>query len=346
AQDTNWAAAGHEIAWEQFNLPVSAPAPTPIATAGLPALKLAQNGALAHISGDDFSLTFDTAAGLITALDWRGQPVLHRGPALNLWRAPTDNDGFKFNITQPQKWLYQWLEAGLNELAPVEVETAVEQLSAQAVRLAAKIIYRAPGKPTVVTHTANTTVLAGGDLLIDNLVNAQLAANSLPRVGLHLQLPAGFEQFTWYGRGPHENYIDRNTGAALGLYRSTVDEQYVPYIMPQENGNKTGVRWLAVSNDTGLGLLAVAHPVLEASVSHYSAADLYRCYHTNELTRLEQTLLNLDMRQAGLGGASCGPGTRDDYWVPPGEHRFSVRLRPFLAGEENPAALARQRVEG
>jgi hypothetical protein len=157
-----------------------------------------------------------------------------------------------------------------------------------------------------------------------------------------MQLPGGFEQFTWLGRGPHENYSDRNTGTAIGLYHSTVDEQYEPYVMPQENGNKTEVRWLTLVNAEGVGLLAAGAEPLEASVSHYSAADLYAALHTPELVRRDEVTLNLDHRQCGLGGASCGPGTLPHYLVPPGVYHFTLRLRPFDANRENPVQLARQ----
>jgi beta-galactosidase/evolved beta-galactosidase subunit alpha len=115
--------------------------------------------------------------------------------------------------------------------------------------------------------------------------------------------------------------------------------------MPQENGNKTDVRWLTLTNDAGVGLLAVGAPYLEAGVSHYSAADLYRAYHTNALTRLDETILNLDYKQGGLGGASCGSGALPSYLIQPGIFTFTVRLRPFLSQQDNPAELSRQQLQ-
>jgi hypothetical protein len=144
-----------------------------------------------------------------------------------------------------------------------------------------------------------------------------------------MTLPAGFENVTWYCRGPHENYQDRKAGAAVGLYQGTVDEQYVPYIMPQENGSKTDVRWISVTNENNIGLQASGQPLLEAGVSHFSAADLYQARHTNELTRRAETILHLDHLQLGLGTASCGPGLLPDYVLRPGKYEFSVVLRPF-----------------
>ncbi len=143
-----------------------------------------------------------------------------------------------------------------------------------------------------------------------------------------LTAPAGFEQFTWLGRGPEESYSDRKAGVPVGLYQGTVDEQYVPYIMPQENGNKTDVRWAALSNGE-TGLLAVGEPLLEVSVSHYTIENLYKAYHTNELNRQAETFFHLDLAQCGLGGNSCGPRTLDKYLVAPGTFHFAILLRPF-----------------
>lgn len=343
AQATSWAEAGHELAWEQFALPAGSPAPV-ISTAALPPLDMAESANSITLTGPDFTLVFNKTAARIESFRYKGVNLLAQGPVVNVWRAPTDNDGFKFNPTQQNKLLYQWLEAGLDRLELHPGAVSVARIAPQAVQITAVITAQAPGKTGRITHQARYTVYGSGDVLLSNTFDAQIAANSLPRVGLTMRLPAGFEQFSWYGRGPHENYIDRNTAAAVGLYHSTVDNQYVPYIMPQENGNKTGVRWLTLTNQAGMGLLAAALPEMEASASHFSAGDLYRCYHTNELARLDEVILNLDARQCGLGGASCGPGTLTKYLAPPGVYEFTVRLRPFTAGQENPAELARQRI--
>jgi hypothetical protein len=294
------------------------------------------------ITGPDFELVFDRVAGQIAAFTYRETPLLVSGPRLNLWRAATDNDGFKLWPDQPDKLLSEWLKVGLDKLVCQAERVTVEQPQPQVVRITAWTVVQAPGCPDEVTHQHTTTVYGSGDVIIENTVEANLKLTSLPRIGLTMQLPAGFERFTWYGRGPHENYLDRNTGAAVGLYSSSVAEQHVPYIMPQENGNKTEVRWLTLTNQAGLGLLAAGTLPLEASVSHYPAADLYQARHTNELVRREEVTLNLDYRQCGLGGASCGPGTLPQYLVQPGTYQFSLRLRPFVMEEEKPAKLSRQ----
>jgi hypothetical protein len=309
----------------------------------LPRLELRETAAGAVVRGPDFRLRFDAQAGTLASLIFRDTELLAGGPVLNAWRAPTDNDGFKAQPDRPGKLLGRWLAAGLNRLGRETGTAIIEQPSAQVVRITARTVVQAGDQPGFIHH--QTYIIYGsGDVVMDSRIEADPDLPPLPRIGLSLQLPGGFEQFSWYGRGPHESYIDRRAGAAIGLYRSRVEEQHVSYIMPQENGNKTGVRWLTLTNEAGLGLLAVGTPPLEVSVGHYTADDLYRAYHTNELTRREEIILNLDYRQCGLGGASCGPGTLEKYLIPPGIFEFTVRLRPFITGQENPAGLARQTI--
>jgi hypothetical protein len=201
--------------------------------------------------------------------------------------------------------------------------------------------------PKVNAHFACTyayTVYGSGDVVVDVHVVPGPDLPPLPRIGLTMALPGGYERFTWYGRGPHESYVDRKVGAQVGVYGGTVDEQYVPYVVPQENGNKTDVRWVSLRQEDGVGLLAVGMPTLEVSAHHYTAQDLATARHTHELTRGEAITLNLDHAQSGLGGASCGPGTLDKYRIQPEEVRFSLRLRG-LRGGASETGMARRRIE-
>ena len=158
-------------------------------------------------------------------------------------------------------------------------------------------------------------------------------------------LPEGYEQFTWYGRGPHENYCDRCEGAAVGVYSGSVDEQYVPYIVPEENGNKTEARWVTLTNRQGIGLLAVGNPFLEVSVHHYTTENLTTARHTYELKHCPEIFLNLDYGQSGLGSASCGPGRLEKYQLKAVETRFSLRLRSISVGDGSPFTLSKQVIQ-
>jgi hypothetical protein len=225
-----------------------------------------------------------------------------------------------------------YLELGLEIPGPLQATIAGGESA----------LHPQPKAPARFECTYRYTICGSGDLLIDHRVVPYVDVPFLPRIGLQMCLPGGYERFTWYGCGPHETYVDRQEGAQVGVYSGTVDEQYVPYIVPQENGNKTEVRWVSLTNDAGIGLLAVGAPWLSVSAHHYTVEDLTRARHTYELRRREGITLNLDYAQSGLGSASCGPGRLEEYQLKPVETRYTVRLRPFALAEEPPAALARQ----
>jgi beta-galactosidase len=199
-----------------------------------------------------------------------------------------------------------------------------------------------PKPPARFECEVNYTVYGSGDLQIEAHVQPDQGQPFLPRLGFQMTLPEGFEKFTWYGRGPHENYSDRSEGAPVGVYQGTVDEQYVPYIVPEENGNKTEVRWVALTDPQGIGLLAVGSPFLEVSAHHFTTQNLTEAKHTFELQRRPEIILNLDYAQSGLGSASCGPGRLEKYQLKALETHFSLRLRPFSAKNDSPMQLSKQ----
>jgi hypothetical protein len=189
------------------------------------------------------------------------------------------------------------------------------------------------------------TVYGSGDVIVDTHVVPSRTLPFLPRIGVQMTILGQFNTFTWYGRGPHETYADRKASGAVGLYSGSVDEQYFPYIMPQENGNKTDVRWAALSDQNNLGLLVVGMPLMNVSAHHYTTEDLARAQHTCELKRRDNITLHLDERQSGLGGASCGPGTLAQYLIQPEETRWSLRLRPFAGLPALAMSLSKQALE-
>ena len=333
---TAWAPVGHEIAWEQLPMPYTAPERAPLSIAQLPALSLQQDDKVIHISAPQFTMSFDKTNGILAKWEYNEVPLLAQGPQLNVWRAPTDNDGIKLDKSREYQIYNLWLAAGLNQLNNTIRNISVEQSQSQTVTVRITSIASSETHPEAFVHEHIYTVYGNGELLLDNHVTADARLPLLPRLGVTMLLPGSFEQLSWYGRGPHENYRDRSTGAALGLYNSTVTEQYVPYIMPQENGNKSDVRWLTLNNENGLGLYIAGKQPLEFSAAHYTAADLYAAHHTYELQPRPEVILNLDYQQMGLGGASCGPPTLPQYVIMPGEFSFAMRLRPFTVAELMP----------
>jgi beta-galactosidase len=199
--------------------------------------------------------------------------------------------------------------------------------------------------PARIPATYTYTIYGSGDVVIDAQVEPEIEdLPFMPRIGLQAVIPGGYETLAWYGRGPHECYSDRQEGARVGVYLGTVDDQYVPYIVPEENGNKTEVRWAALMDEDGDGLLVVGAPQLEFSVHHYTTQDLTEADHTYDLTRREDITVNLDYAQSGLGSASCGPGRLPQYQLKPEPVRYQIRLRPLSGGGETPMRLSRQRL--
>ncbi|MBN1310311.1 MAG: DUF4981 domain-containing protein [Anaerolineae bacterium] len=193
--------------------------------------------------------------------------------------------------------------------------------------------------------TTTYTILGDGNLFIDTHIMPAPDLPPLPRVGFQMGLPASFEGVSWYGRGPHETYADRKSGAAVGLYQGTIDEQYVPYIMPQENGNKTDVRWAAFLANTGVGLFVLGLPLMNFSAHHYTIQNLAEARHTTDLSSQETVTVNIDLAQCGLGSASCGPGVLPQYLLDAEQYRFMFRIRPFRIEQESPDELSRQRFD-
>ena len=167
-----------------------------------------------------------------------------------------------------------------------------------------------------------------GELMFENHIQYDESLPSLARVGLKFSLVPGFEDLRWFGRGPHENYQDRKAGAAVGLYNSTVDDQYVPYILPQAHGNHCDVRWFSLS-DGERDIEFKSQADFEFSVSHFRQEDLFAAYHTNELKKVKraETWIQIDHLQRGLGTGSCGPQTRADYCIEPGGYHFSYVMK-------------------
>ena len=173
------------------------------------------------------------------------------------------------------------------------------------------------------------------------------ALPNLPRFGMTMTLPGAFTNLAWFGRGPHESYWDRKTGAAVGLYESAVWDQYHDYSRPQENGNKTDVRWLALSNDAGTGLLAVGLPFLSTSAHAFLNEDLDHQpgaqRHGIDVKPRDLVTLNLDYKQMGVGGDnSWGAQTHPEYTLPAQPYAYRFRLRPFSADDPPPSVLSRQ----
>ena len=340
--DTLWAPAGYEVAWGQGALAVEAPAVAKADRGPMPALSVEETSAAIAISGAGFSVRFDRATGTLSSLRYDRRELLFSaadrpgGPILQLYRAYTDNDkGFG-------KWLARdWENAGLARLARSMVEVSL--LPSAPDRVVVKTSTRSEAIGGGYVHEARYTVRGDGSIEVENSFTPHGELPPLPRIGVGLVVAPGYERFSWYGHGPHENYADRLQSAPMGLWRSTVTDQYVPYPRPQSTGNKEGVEWLALTDEVGSGLLVVAEGApIAATALHYRTSDLDTARHTHELEARPEVYLSLDARMSGLGNSSCGPGVLAKYAVPARPYALHYSLHPLSPGQ-SPAALARSR---
>jgi len=325
AKATPWCEAGHEVAWEQFAVGC-VPAKARKTAEG--SLDLTEKDGEVAVRGEGFELKASEKSSALTSLCWHGTELLLRGPALNIWRGATDNDGIKGWTGQEGKPLGRWLAAGLNEMKLEPAAFSARRTKDGSVVISIKT--RGISKGGVIEHQHVYTVLPDGEILVSNTFKCAKALPDLPRLGVTFALPAGFESLRWFGRGPHESYSDRKRSAAVGLYSGTVMEQYFPYILPQEHGNKTDVRWMSVENPGKCGVkFSAVDRLMECSASHLTAEDLFKAWHTTDIEPRGETIVNLDYGQRGLGTASCGPDALPQYRIAPSTYRFNYCIRLF-----------------
>ena len=291
AEARAWAPQGFEVSWAQLALDrAGASTPTP-----------------PDVS--DPSVVLDDAGLLVHEL-------IASPPVLSLWRAPTDNDRIGGMAAQWQTWGVDQLERGLVSIDRRGTTTVVRAAyrTASGIRIAHEQTFRS---------------LAGGGILVEETAVIPDELTDLARVGTVLELRPGLERLEWFGSGPHETYPDRKRGGQVGRWRSTVGEQYVPYIRPQENGGHADVRWLELRDATGRGLRIDLDQPRQASVSHFRGRDLASATHDVDLEPRPEVVLCLDAAHRGLGTASCGPDTLPEYLVGPGTYRWSWSLQPL-----------------
>ena len=320
---TSWAPAGHEVAWEQLALPSrQKPRPWDVSRAK----PVEEDGAIALESHGTRALV-DTTTGTLAVLSGAGgRNAILAGPVLQLWRAATDNDGLRLLPDRSRGVLGRWLELGLDR-----VEHRLES------------IRKAPGTVDVVhaasgrgrwddaVHRQRFRMLESGALRVENDVRLGPDLRDLPRIGVVLLLQPGLERLEWFGRGPWEDYPDRLASTVVGTFRSTVTDEYVPYILPQEHGRHSDVRRLSLTDETGFGLDVEGVPVIAFTASHFTATDLFAARHTSDLEPRAATVLSIDHAQRGLGTSACGPDTHPRHRLDAHRYRFSYVLAPHRA---------------
>lgn len=335
-EDTNYASSGHELATAQFELPLYKEGIV-VRPEGI--LNVEKEHTTLHVKGANFSLDFNLVNGNLMNIVRDGMQVLSKGPRLTLWRAPISNDMEIIDKLKKVYFLHLEHEVVMNidyhmegNILKVEVDT-INSTTNSAWHFKTKYVY---------------TVCPSGDILIDvegtPSGRVDLAPDMLPRIGVSMHLDKSMEHVRYFGMGPGENYADSKEAAQMGLYANTVDGLFTNYVIPQENGNHMGCKWVSMTNDRGMGLLASTEGDFNFSASWYEDKDLDDAKHTCDLVKRDYIIFNVDYKQNALGTNSCGQWQLDKYRAKFEDFKLSFRLTPFNNKEVLDKHLAAERI--
>ncbi len=333
--DQLWAAKGFEKAWDQLPLTVKQiTAEKQISS--LPAPEITEKEGFLSVKGKNFEYRFDKKSGNLVSVSFDGTELLKEGMNLNLWRAPLANDldnwtNWQSGLSRQPGWgLGQsntWFAHGLDQM-----KTRADQMNW--VKTSGEV------RLTIESHTSNAdlstsfenrmvySIDGSGKMTLDHTVTpCGKMPEWLPRVGVQMVLNQSFDQLKWYGRGPFETYPDRKTGAKVGVYAGTVAEQYVPYLIPQENSNKTDVRWAVLQNAQGLGIRISSSENFCFSALNVQTDNLSRALYPFQMKPFDGITLNLDYALSGVGCNAIS--VLNKYRVMPSERQFQLVFEPY-----------------
>ena len=318
AQDTPWADKGFLLAWDQLAMPYRPPAKPKLDISSLPELELTESAEAFIVIGKGFSAKIGKKSGALESLVYDGREMISSPMIPNFWRAPTDNDR---GNNEPKK-LGVWKGAGEGRVVGL---VQSRRLGPAAVEIISESKIPAGNSP----YKNTCTIFGNGEIEIRAEFKAASRIPALPKFGMQMSIPGEFSNVTWFGRGPWENYWDRNSAAMVGLYNMKVDDLFFPYIEPQESGNRTDVRRVSFTNAAGQGLRVSGMPLVYFSAWPFKQSELERAKHPNEIQKSEDITVNIDYRQMGVGGDdSWGAWPHEEFMLPPGDYSYSFTLTP------------------
>jgi len=315
----------HVVAWEQFKLNFNNVVENSQPEYNIPSVEKLDTGI--KISSEDFSVFFDGNSGLISDYSFKEQDLITTTIRDNFWRAPNDNDLGNGMPKRTGIW------------STIHEDLSAEILSADTKMNFIQIdVNRSTADKTLFIKS---TYKVYGNGMIDAAHHYSMndSLPEIPRVGIKMEFPGSFDEVTWYGRGPHESYVDRKTSAPIDVYTGSVWDQSFQYVRPQETGNKTDVRWMALTNND-VGLMIKGSPTFDGSVHQYPYDDLDYVPKGQKHGKLDlkpKDVVNwlIDMKQMGVGGDnSWGAKPHDKYMIFPGEYSFVYKMIPFTNGTD------------
>ena len=328
-KDMPWAKAGFVQMEEQLKVKDVEHKPSMVlVTADMEKPEVRVDKKYVHIEGKSFSVKFDNQTGTIYSLEYDGRKVMldGMGQRIDAYRAPVDNDNWAY-----QRWFekglhnlehrvthYSWINADKKKDNTIQLMYTVESQAPNEAVLQGWVsgknkvteLHDSPFHEKDFKFVTNQiwTVYPDGSIELRSEIVSNDAMVVLPRLGYGMQVPSSLQRYTYYGRGPWNNYNDRCTGAFIEMYQSTVKEQFVNFPKPQSMGNREEVRWCALTDNEGNGVQFVANRWMSASALPWSGMEMTLAPHPYQLPESTATHLHLDLAVTGLGGNSCGQG--------------------------------------
>ncbi|MBR5293156.1 MAG: S-layer homology domain-containing protein [Oscillospiraceae bacterium] len=320
-EETDLVPAGHEVAYAQFELPADVKKVEHQPTSE--GVTIDDTGARILVSGGEFRFTVNKETGIIEDYRYHDQLLLEQGPVPNYWRSLMDND---------KRYDGSWKYAAQDLYAEnITVGTNEEGLAK------IEVVFGFPNQPGL-EQTMTYLIEASGALTISTTVDATACGGSYGRflrLGTNLVLPAGFEDVQWYGGGPVEALNDRQNFTRVGLYETTVNDLYFPYMAANDTGTLQGVRWFTVTGEGGAALAMAAYEPLECAALHFTLEDLSDADHPYELEPTAQTHLSINYGSQGTGNAACGPDVWEEYVLSTNRvYSYAYTLIPYEKGED------------
>ncbi|WNH09004.1 glycoside hydrolase family 2 TIM barrel-domain containing protein [Thalassobellus suaedae] len=329
----------HEIAWEQFIL--NTPKPLNSVKSNQEII-ISDTEKTIQVSNANVNILFNKETGILTNLSFKeGENIIkdENGFTPNFWRAPIDNDFGNDLHKKSSIWRYASKNRKVTSInAKMQNSNALVSVNFDLMN---------DNKNKIATFQTNYTIKGDGAILVDNTFEkTQDNLPDIPRVGLNIQLLKEFDNISWYGKGPYENYWDRKSGAKIAIFKGLVEDFNWEYIRPQENGNKSDVRWMSLTNNDGKGIKIYGIPTVDFSAHHsimedfeslertdgrQREGDIVKNRHTIDVKTRDLTSLNIDFKQMGVGGdTSWGAQTHNEYKLLDKKYKYSFLIVPIF----------------
>lgn len=315
--DLPWAVKGFDIAKEQILMKAYKPVIPEVNVKGRP-LQVTE-GDIVTISGKEISIKVSKATGTIISYVFRGSELVTDPLQPCFWRVPTDND----EGGGSRSFAARWRKAGLDRynVRVKSLDFKAQDNGDVIMNVSSDLVFM--GERTM-DFRGSYTFRTDGSIVFSMDLGLSDGFPPLARVGMQFSMPASYDHIKWYGRGPFESYQDRKESAHVGLWSGSVADQYFPYVMHQENGNKTDVRWIKITDAAATGLKITGAPLMEVNVQNYSQDALNLAKPSKKLYRGDKTYINIDLKQMGLGG--------DDSWSPRVHEEYQLREKSYSFG--------------